>query len=140
MLILGLLGVLTTCVAAWRWGARPERMGAILLAATWAVILAGQIEFGSRRMEPVIVGDGLYGAGLLVISGIYWRVWSWISIALEAVAFFVHALMYQGIVNTSYAYAAALDVIAGLELLLLFGAALLNRRQMRRAHAQEASR
>ncbi|MGC1304596.1 MAG: hypothetical protein WA840_19680 [Caulobacteraceae bacterium] len=120
--------MLITCGAAWRWGARPERLGAVLLAVTWVVVLIGQLAMGGRRMEPIIIGDCIYGSGLLVISGVYWRVWSWLSIALEAVAFFIHALMYQGIVNESYAYAYAMNVISILELLLLLGAALLNLR------------
>jgi len=126
IIVVGLLAMICTCSVAWKWGARPERLGATLLAVSWIVVILGQLILPRYSTLPVVIGDCVYGPGLLILSAKYWRVWTWLSVVLEAIAFFIHASMYQGLINTSYAYAAALNGISVLELLALLVASLLN--------------
>jgi hypothetical protein len=86
--------------------------------------MLAQLVFGTRRMEPIIIGDVSYSIGLMGLCYFNPRLWLWVLIACEAAAFLLHAYLYNGEVKPSYLYTAALNALGFLELGVLASAAV----------------
>ncbi|MGC1301719.1 MAG: hypothetical protein WA840_05025 [Caulobacteraceae bacterium] len=93
-ILFGCLWAAVGCAIAIRIGGEPERRAAMLMVICWVATTAVQFLTG-RLFEPVLVGDFVYGVGLLWFAARYNRPWIWIMIAFEAVLFFLHASLYQ---------------------------------------------
>jgi len=92
---IGLLA-LSCGFAIWK-GQRAERIGGILILATWLVTLAGSIGADMSHPPPAIIfliSDAILAAGLLVLAVRYSSWWMGAAMLLQALSLSFHAAYF----------------------------------------------
>jgi hypothetical protein len=135
-LLVGCAIMAAVCITAWRLGDRPQRGIAAVIAICWVLTTVAEFATG-RTAEPVMVGDAVFGIGLLWFVWRYNTVWLWIMIGMEAALFFLHATIYQVGRPPNPLQTVGNNLLATLGLVVLLGAVL--RGHFVRRRAQRAS-
>ena len=69
LVLIGWLLLSAACLAAWRWGGKPERQGALLiLAVTLVFSVAGFIPDKALMRGVYLALDGALAVGLLLLA------------------------------------------------------------------------
>jgi hypothetical protein len=131
-LLFGCTLMAVACYTAWRVGDLPQRRIGVLVAICWVLTTIGEFATG-RQAEPVMIGDAVFGLGLLWFAWRYNTIWLWLMICLEAALFFLHAAVYQAGQPPNAIQAVGNNILATLGLIVLVVASLLDWR--RRQHA-----
>jgi hypothetical protein len=89
--LVGWIAVGVTCVLAFWRGGRPERLGAVLIAVTWAVTPLVELRRSWFEPQPGILAvDALTLAALVGLAFGYRRYWTICAAAFQAVAVLTH--------------------------------------------------
>ncbi len=111
------------CITAWRLGDRPQRSIAVVVALCWVLTTVAEFATG-RQAEPVMMGDAIFGVGLLWFVWRYNTGWLWMMIGVEAALFFLHAAVYQAGRPPNPFQALGNNILATLGLVVLLTAVL----------------
>jgi hypothetical protein len=146
--LLGLGGLAVTGAFAWWKGGRPERLGTLVLVATW--IGADVARALSGQMVPTItllVTDALTSAAFLYIAIRYSSLWLGAAMMFRAIGFAMHATQLSDSDAPRWhgwiIYLLINNILAYLVLLSLAGgtvATILRRRRLAREQAAAETR
>jgi hypothetical protein len=88
---IALISLVLCCgFAIWKGGA-PERLGAILIAASWAVTLvAAAVTRSYMPATAFLVSDGVMAVGLLILAVRYSSLWMGAAMLVQAIVLSLH--------------------------------------------------
>lgn len=95
----------------------------MLVVVCWTVTTLAEFATG-RRAEPVMIGDAVFGVGLLWFAWRYNRGFLWVMVGIQATLFFLHALLYEASTPPSRIQALGNNLLATGALIVLVVAAL----------------
>lgn len=108
---------------AWLKGGWPERMGATLNLVAAALFLVLQFGMSAAALAPgLLVLDGIFGLGLLILAIRYASLWLGAAMLLQAAQFSLHAFYYVtakpfdtlfAVVNNVVSWGILIAIVAG---------------------------
>jgi len=144
--LFGLANLTFTCVFAWFKGGQPERIGAMMVGASWlGADLVWALSGQPAPALPLFISDGLISLGLLYIAVRYSSIWLGVAMVFRALEFSIHAAQltegdmprWHGLNVYVWAY-SVLDHLVLITLSCGTVAAILRRRRMEREKAAAA--
>lgn len=137
LILVGWMLILGVSLLAWRLGGPVERQVAILVVVmSLAITLIGLIPDKAIQKPSYFLVDGLFGAGLLVLSLRYTTAWLGVAVLLQAAQFSLHG--YYLVAGKSYdsLYAMVNNLVSLGVLLCLAAGCLLAWRKRKRIAAK----
>lgn len=130
LVLIGWLLLSAACLAAWRWGGKPERQGALLiLAVTLVFSVAGFIPDKALMRGVYLALDGALAVGLLLLALRHAAGWLGVAVLLQGVQFSLHAYYLVAERRYDQLYATVNNLVTlGVLCSLLVGAIWANRR------------
>lgn len=80
------------CLGAWRWGGRAERSCAMLVLATFVVVVLASLLYNGKFIQGFhLAVDGALALGLLALALRHATRWLGVAVLLQGVQFSLHA-------------------------------------------------
>lgn len=136
---IGLIVLILVCVLVLAKGARPERIAALLVAASWSGLLVWQAL--SRQKVPemaLLVSDFVVATGFLLLAVRYASLWLGAGMLFQGAAFAMHLLHLSDPGENLRTYVMTVNLLSYAVLATIGGAAAVTWRARIRARKSAA--